>query len=277
MSQVSKLIFPLAAIFATTCLAPNCCTGQGSLTVKLGVARSSPMPTLDGVLAPGNVFDKQIAGSHMPGQPSQIHWFKVPAWYVGTWTSSESVRTFMRNEFTGEEKLNNPMQPSHNEIWGGTCMDRDGQVWECEDTGYWRYSDTGTLDQNTYVLNHTPLNVTDTSCCFHASAIVFTVEKISGKILHCSQSEHDEFLTPMSDNVMRAKIVQRNFDWQGNPTTTEEGVSIYERIRSTVLPNPVACSDNKPLYPRFVQYLKDNGLSDRVPEVSPKTEAVQSP
>jgi hypothetical protein len=150
------------------------------------------------------------------------------------------------------------------------CIDKEGQVWECEDTGYWRYNDGGSFEQHTFVMSHKPIDCSDKYCTFHATAIVLTVNKSSGKILLCMQSEHDETITPVADNVCIMKVIQRNFDWQGNPTTTQASVSTYARTRQTVQSNPVAGSDHAPLLPRFVEYLKGNGMSDRIPPIPSK-------
>lgn len=297
MPRPSKLILLPVALSIAACLAVEPVMGQGGFPevwppevwspapwpfpndpkVNMPESKSERLPPLDPRLAPGNKFDKEIAGGLLAKTKSPNSWHKVPAWLRGKWQSTQTIITLLRDERTGKEEPPNRVETSNNEGWYGHYADKTGQVWGCDQPYYWTENDRPQYKAYDFIITRTATAVTDTSCRFRSQSVDFYVDKTTGTIIQVVWDTKEQTISPISASITRHKSNCRIIDWQGNPTLTEELVSDYKRT-ADFKPNPSETTpDGKPLYPLFVQYLKDHNMADRIPDASPAPEPVAKP
>jgi hypothetical protein len=113
--------------------------------------------------------------------------------------------------------------------------------------------------------------VTESGCNLRSHYIHFQVEKETGIITACSQTASHEKISLTSPTTLVTNRCERSFDCHGQPTVTTECTICSKKIGESLPRREWKTTDGKPLYPLFVQYLKEHGMTDRIPDPPPES------
>ncbi|MBS1994614.1 MAG: hypothetical protein JSS86_09110 [Cyanobacteria bacterium SZAS LIN-2] len=262
MPRPSKLILLPVMLFVAVCLDVGPGVGQQiKPTPKTGVSASETMhelSPLDSSLAPGKLFDKEKCSALLIKDHS-THWNKLPAWLVGTWTS--------RDEQSEDEG-----KTAHLEYWA-ICRiivglaDKTGQVWSHYTAGEWAQGVDGSrLD---CYLGCTESSPSPDEYRSEFESISFQLDGLSHLIQSCSRRLTEDTYYLISPGVVRLKEVHRNYDWRGHQLDSSERE--WNLLKSGEFASDLTqtTGDSRPHYPLFVQFLRDNGMTDRIPDAPP--------
>jgi hypothetical protein len=233
---------------------------------KVNAAGNNHQLPMNPNLAPGNVFDQDAATSQLKKSISVNNWHKVPAWCVGVWQSDQASSALPVDEKTGSADSVTRLATSRNTGLRGHYADKAGQVWEYEQAGCWTVTECDKYTYHGYQITRTPTVISKTECCFLVKSIVFCVDKTNGKIVSVARDDSEERIYPISPLITRTKTIHRLFDWLGNLSATQETVCDQKKTGDLAQDQEWKTIDGEAMYPLFVQYLKDHGMSDQIPE-----------
>jgi hypothetical protein len=256
-------------IFAVALSLPSAILGQDSKPLQAGVTRSVSLAPLDSALAPGNVFDKSKAEALIGQSKSSNNWHKVPAWYPGTCKSDQMVFTFRRDEESGQEDRSSHAENRHSSYTVDACPDTTGQMWEYDPQGFWIEGQGDDDLHYNWMMARSVTIATDKEVAHKGQAVGFHVDKRSNIIKSCDRNVSETSTFPVSSTAIRSRTFQRTFDWQGTHRGTAEFACKYKKTREDSIDPNRMTRDGKPLYPLFVQFLKDNNMADRIPDAQP--------
>ena len=275
ISRLSTIILWQAALAVTASLAASPVIAQQNrpkpqtCVLKAAVERSENASPLDPTLAPGNIFDRDIATALFNKNKAPFVWHVVPKWLVGDWHSEQQTNVFSRNDKTG--KLNAPGGPVslRSTMNQGDFIDKAGEVWQCDAPGTWMDNDFDGLKSHLYSLSISNAVDTNKQSSRDAELVCILVDGKTNKIVRCTRQSINYDMLPISPSAIRYNNTIKTFDWQGNPVQTSKCVTNLKKVGEfTPNPNKLA-PDGQPLYPLFVQYLKDHNMADRIPDASP--------
>jgi hypothetical protein len=117
--------------------------------------------------------------------------------------------------------------------------------------------------------------ITDTECTQLMEKTRFIIVRATGKIVSVDRAINEESINLISPNVASYKLIERQFDLQGEPIITVQWVGFEPKKIGDIVPEPDQKGiDGQPLYPLFVQYLKDHNMADRIPDAPPAAPGV---
>jgi hypothetical protein len=274
MPKLSKLVLLPAALSVAACLAVGPGVGRDRATLQAGVSESIRLAPLDPKLAPGNLFDKSAAASLIGKTESRNNWYKTPHWLSGGWHTDKQLQLVSFDLKSGKVSDTNVLTTCHMSLSEGTFPDHQGQLWEYDRQGDWVVSDDDNYAYYNWLPARSHIVANDTTYSDLTSSIVLAVDKRTGVIRSCYRDLRENIIYCISKNAIKFYSAYDNFDREGNPTHKGESVSYYKRIMEFIPNHNAKTPDGKPLYPLFVQFLKDNGMADRIPDGPPSAPGV---
>ncbi len=265
MPRLSKLIALPAALCVAACLAVVPGVGQHKKPPhKTGNQMVTRLPALDPTLAPGNKFDQEIADALIPSQKPVNDWVKLPPEYAFTWKRGQTTQIFSNDHSGSIDREAHVSKPILKTLDLGSIKDRNGGLWQYQLGRFWdiKPRDTDSCLQLVGTLRPAP----DGSLVLHHRMIVFHLDNETGNIFLLSQFEIFSTYRLIAPDVMHLIEKTNVFDWRGNLTNEWEEVSNFRKVGDFVPRPDGTARDGKPLYPLFVQFLKDNGMADRIPD-----------
>lgn len=180
MPRLSKLVLLPVVLSVAACLAMVPGVGQDSPTLRTGVTQSITQALLDPRLAPGSVFDQNLATDLINKSDSPNEWVKIPSWSVGRWHVGIQSTGYSKNELSGAEDLTRHVVPFEWSITKAAFSDKTGQMWKYNQQNYWLNDATpGTFVMNSLTVTRIETIATDSEYGFLAEAIVFLPKTIA--------------------------------------------------------------------------------------------------
>jgi hypothetical protein len=263
----------LAALAVGAHLAAGPGMGQESPTPGAGISALGKMPPLDPVLAPGNNFDQAIA-TEITKIKSTNQWHQIPAWLAGSWESEQATVRSFKDQKSGTEDLRVRVYPEHSTDTHGDFTDQTGQVWAADVAMFRKGADNDAFVKYTLFLSFISIAATDTKYLYQIQSVDLYVYRKTNTIKVCCPWLTEIVERLVSPGVLSNKTTYRSFDLNGSLRSTAEVNSTLNRT-SEAVPNQIQTTlyrttlEGKPLYPQFVQFLKDHNMANRVPEGQP--------
>jgi hypothetical protein len=242
--------------------------GQEKPTLKMTISRSINLAPLDADVAPGQSFDKEKVNDLITKSNSGNSWYKVPAWYAGKWQSNQTIQLFRRDEASGLEDFESHVQNWHNSNGIGNYADKTGQVWQYDEPGFWSdYDSPFNMEAKHFCrLSGTQKVATESEYAFDTEFLAFSVDKTTKRITRCDRGTTEVSIHPTAPGIVVAHVIQRTFEWQGNPEIATVSEAEYKKTGDLVPDANWKRPDGRPMFPLFVQYLKEHGMADRLPD-----------
>ncbi len=256
MKFAVTLIFSMVVFFA---LPPVCVEGQDNGGNEQGqpVELSKSLPPLNPAFAPGRTFDLQSARSLVEAPAKQNYFYQIPKWAGGTWNGTEAVRTFSRDETTGQVDQNQRRYKASVSETIGYIKDSQGNLWQYADAGYWTKTQFAKRVDYSYISLVEPLEVTQQTFIFRALITQIKVEPSSNKIVDTYQKETIVHCKEVKDGQMRQKHLQRMFNWKGEPALSTTDISFRKRVAEFAPVAQTAQGDDIPTL--FSAFMKSQG------------------
>jgi hypothetical protein len=255
-----------AACIAALSLASVPCMGQDSQALQGGITENVNLAPLDSSLAPGNRFDKNIAENLIDTSKSRGSWHMVPAWYTGQRSTDQMTVTFSRDEKSHQEDRSTQRENRHSVMTVDTYKDKTGQTWEYDAQGFWIEGQSDDALHFNWVSSRSSTVTTNSECDHVIRGVGFHVDRQTQMIKSCDRSVSQITAVPVSSTTIKSKTLQKLYDWQGHPTRTVETVCNYKRTGDGPADKSGLTRDGKPIYPLFVQFLRDHNMADRIPD-----------
>lgn len=190
------------------------------------VEHSDKLAPLGENLQAGAKFDPAA----MPQAKYGSSWFKIPAWFAGTFQSSQTVIDFVKDYATGhsgrpEKVISSVAQELH-----GFQKDSQGAIWHFYvKSGSSRSEQAGHLTINN-IDWYGPEIVTNDQVVMRVQATSFIVDKNSGVIVDSFRREDIKTYKPGQNAALIVSYTSKSFDSHGQPRDLQDGHSVYKRI-----------------------------------------------
>jgi len=229
-----------------------------SAPLQAGVEFSEKIQSLDPVLWPGNVFDKEVAKALLKSEAStKSIWSKIPTWQAGEWESEQATTTQAVKYQNGQPVTDNSLgvYTAKNKVYLGHEIDKNSNIWQLYDSGYWTNTDHGDSVGYAYVKSHMPgdSDYPDE----YGESVVFEVDKLTNKIIDVQQRKTWGKYVPIEDGLMKEEDVHTVYDEHGEPIETAWNTSLCRRKKTFS-----EHGSDKAKYSDFVAYLKNSGLKN---------------
>jgi hypothetical protein len=226
-------------------------------------------PDLNANFGPGGSFDQQKAAGLWAEAAAKNQWFKIPSWYAGRWRIVQKLSAKRDgNRWTKHVEYSEHVEDFPDLSTAGHYADKTGQVWECEQAGESSSFDSvpSYFDNGMgYRISKTPTMATDSVYSFKTREAQLILWKGSRQIGSAGQQTDEVEVHPIAPNQSKTKVVAKVFDWRGNHLFTKETEFISTRIADFAGQPDGKTPDGKPLFPLFIRYLNEHGMSDRIP------------
>jgi len=248
-------LLPLALTIASgLAVAPG--LGQQKAAIqKTHSQKAGNKPTLNVALSPGHKFDQKTAAALLSAGKSANSWVKIPADFAYKWKTTSLTQTACRYEKTGtEDSTNTVLKLRKAVIVIGTMKDARGDIWQFNAHGTW--PNNGIFTEESFETGP------DGGLCRNSRVISFEIDEQSNEITKCSQLIGKATFRLVAAGGMKQETTTTLYDWKGASISTVKSEAIYRR---TGMFSPRKAVDGKPLFPMFVQFLKEHKMADRIP------------
>lgn len=254
-----KFAITLLLSIAVLVALPPVCVAQSNENNQQGqpVELSKSLPPLNAAFAPGRTFDLQSARTLVEAPARQNYFYQIPKWAGGTWNGTEAVRTFSRDETTGQVDRNQRRYKASVSETIGYIKDSQGNLWQFADAGYWTKTQFGKRLDYSYIRLVEPLEVTQQTFIFRGLITQIKVEPSSNKIVDTYQKETIVHCKEVKEGQMRQKHLQRLFNWKGEPTLSTTDISLRKRVAEFTPAAQTAQGDDIPKL--FSAFMKSQG------------------
>ena len=261
MPRLSKLFFlPAFLSVAAAFLAVE--PGMGQVNKSTLTTTVPRLPALNAALAPGKKFEKDLV-KKLVGMPEPVSsWVKIPASLACTWKTDKMTQTSSRFEQSMEEDATPKVLKVKNTIVTlGSIRDARGDFWQYNSPAVWM-NDTLCIETEFALTPEGELHS-------QSRVVTFEINDKTNDITYCRQLINQRRFRMLSPGLMREEQTTKLYDWKGSPVMMIKCQSSYNRAREFDAATKTA--DGKPLYSLFVQFLKDHGMTDRIPDAQPAT------
>lgn len=260
MPRLSKLALLPAALAIAAGLAVGPGMGQEDIPgLKGSVSVSRYIVPSDAALETGSVFNQELATSLLNGEgKADNNWYMVPAWCVGDWNS-------VRHVSTDPGRYN-----ARSNLSIGTFADKTGQIWEYDRQGYWAEGKGSNSEAKAWVVARSPIEATERNLRFHEDLIAFTIDEKTKVIKNRDHIWQDSVMYRVPEKMIKFLSVTGTYDADGKPNQTALAITDHWKNAEFEPRLSDTASDGRPLYPMFVQYLKDHNMADRIPDAPPE-------
>jgi len=207
-------------------------------------------------LSPGHKFNQATADALLAAGKPANSWVKIPVDFAYKWKTTSLTQTACRYEKTGaEDNTSTVLKLRKAVIVIGTMKDARGDIWQFNARGTW--PNNGMYVEESYESGP------DGGLSRKSRVISFEIDEESKEITKCSQLIGKTSFRLIAAGGMSQETTTTLYDWKGSSVSTVKSQSTYRR---TGLFAPRKAVDGKPLYPLFVQYLKEHNMADRIPK-----------
>lgn len=196
-------------------------------------------------------------------QPAIVnHWYPLPNWAVGKWTSIKATRTYARDLKTNREQTTPESRSSKMDFNWGFQKDKTGQVWEFAKEPYIltvEHSDNVILKK---VKKREFLEADDTKVTLKLLTENVVVSKFTNSVIRTMQSENIQTCVPAPNDCMTCKASYKIFDEKGSPVELGEETNMARRVAPF---KNIDEYEHKNMAELFKEFLQSEGKPDLIP------------
>ncbi|MBX9569475.1 MAG: hypothetical protein K2X77_11300 [Candidatus Obscuribacterales bacterium] len=234
--------YPMLLLLFLSALLSQNVLAQQNLESKIRLA--DEVDAVDPRVSVGSTFDKQYITSVLGGESSVLDykngWFQIPAWFAGSWTSTNTSSTYRRNEITGVVDNEARLYNTKNGGEWGHMRDSFGNVWHVYGHKFWSISKSADYDRYSFKSNIEPVYVTEKAVILKAGGVDIKVDK-ANKVISVTPFQQISQYKPVRDGVIRAKKLFRAYDPGGKAAFSTSELEVYQRSKPFIEFRP----DNK--------------------------------
>lgn len=200
-------------------------TGSG-VYLRGRVEHADKLPPLGDNLQAGSHFD----AASMPAAKYGSSWFKIPAWFSGTFQAEQSVIDFVKDYATGRSVRPNKSVNSLAQEVHGFQKDAHGGIWHFYvKSGSSRSEQAGQMTINN-IDWYGPDLVTNDRVVMRVQATSFIVDKRTGVIVDSFRREDIKTYSPGKNGELLVSYTSKSFDSHGQPRDLQDGHSVYKML-----------------------------------------------
>lgn len=225
--------------------------------VKLfGIVEHSPeLPPVPAHLKAGATINVAKLKALTPNN----QWFRIPAWFAGTWETRNHTTYYTQSLITGSESFPSDRQFAVGSGTAGFQKDRKGDIWEF---AYGEYLSIWKLDggYDLHLVHYRePTEVTNNKVVMMFRSHQCLITAYTHRVLRTQQTESIQTYTPVGNGVVRVDASVKAFDEDGKPVRLSK-ILAYKRRKVPF--QPWDKMDGRDMRKLFNEYLESHGLSD---------------
>lgn len=195
-------------------------------TLQGGVEHSEKLPPVEKEYRHG----ARIDASKVQNQNQHNHWFRVPDWAAGTWTSVESTKTYVRDLKNNREQTAPVTRHTKMEFSWGFQRDKEGRVWEFAKEPYSLTVDSADFRVIKRVMQRDFLESDDSKVVLKTITENVVVDRFSNQVVRTVQSENVQICQPSPNQCMTCSASYKLFDEQGKPIELGKETNVSRKI-----------------------------------------------
>lgn len=190
------------------------------------------------------------------------NWFKIPAWFAGTFESQGTTILTMREYATGKTSKPNHTVQSHGQELHGYQRDANGGIWH-----YYVESGSSRSTQAQHETLSTidwygPELISNDRIVIRIMATSLVVDRATGTIIDSFRREDIKTYEPFEMRALKVSYTSKSFDSHGRPRDLQTGYSIYRMMQ----PFRSIDQDGETNYrTMFKDYLNTHNLATLIP------------
>ncbi|MFN8655178.1 MAG: hypothetical protein U0105_02465 [Candidatus Obscuribacterales bacterium] len=224
-----------------------------------GVEFSDKLKALPEDLHEGGVFQKQ----RLAGQPQVATWYRIPRALAGVWQRESQLTATIYDFKSGQLVTVNQVKPSRTLSEFGLQRDKLGDIWDMRALPFTAYGDSGNILDVQYMRRDDLKLINETSAATYNEYLEVMVDKRSMRIVQSSQVQAQCQITAHG-RLLKYVGRLRTFDQNGMPLQ-EETTMTQETLVQPFEPMDKT-EEGEDLRASFVNFLRANGLKDRIPD-----------
>jgi hypothetical protein len=223
------------------------------------ITHSERLPALGNELQAGANFSP---GS-IPQARYDSSWFKIPAWFAGTYESRESTVDYIKDYATDQAGRPDKTITSIGQEVHGFQQDAHGDIWHYYvKSGSSKSEQAGQITYNN-IDWYGPEYVADDKVVMRVQATSFIVDRRSGIIVDSYRREDLKTYEPAGPGMMKVAYTSKSFDSRGNPRDLQNGHSLHRLVEPFHPCNGDGNVDYRQMFRDFL-------VSQKMPELIPR-------
>ncbi|MBX9724289.1 MAG: hypothetical protein K2X81_22965 [Candidatus Obscuribacterales bacterium] len=158
------------------------------------------------------------------------HWYMLPGWAVGSWTSTKSTRTYARDLRSGQEQLSPETRVTKMAFSWGFQQDNEGHVWEFAKEPYVLTLDSPEHKVVKRILKRDFAVANDSRIVLKMLTENIVVDKSSDRIKRTLQVENIQSCVPSAHECMSCTASYKIFDELGKPIEIGKELNTARRV-----------------------------------------------
>lgn len=204
--------------------------GSGSqssgFTLHGGVEHSEKLPPVEKEFRRGAKIDIDKPFVNNPNN----HWYELPDWAVGNWTSTQSTKVYARDLRSGRELSAPETRHTKMDFSWGFQADNRGHVWEFAKEPYTLIVDSSDHKVVKRILQREFLRADDAKVIVKIRTDNVIVNKADDKVIRSIQSENIQTCVPSPRECMTCTASYKLFDEQGKALEVGREVNISKKL-----------------------------------------------
>ncbi len=190
------------------------------------------------------------------------HWYMLPNWAVGSWTSTKSTRTYARDLRSGQEQLSPETRVTKMAFTWGFQQDKDGQVWEFAKEPYVLTLDSSEHKVVKRILKRDFAVANDSRIVLKMLTENIVVDKSSDRISRTLQVENIQSCVPSAHECMSCTASYKIFDELGKPIEIGKELNTARRVAPF---KAVDEYEGKNMRQLFSDFLRSHNKAELIP------------
>lgn len=219
----------LASVAFLICSAP---INSAPVPQIVNGSRGGPTAAAADTDTPLLIAGLQFSESMLPATQPDTSWYRIPAWFAGTW-HRESI-TFTNNyEFAShtETRISQPELAAADDAEGWQ-KDNHGDYWSCTDAPMRSEAQGRDYRQIFLITGIKPIEVTDDHVVKQLVGTGVLIDKATGKIKYSARAKSIQTYTPVKPGLILCKSVTTEFDAHGNAIRATKAINVFHRTET---------------------------------------------
>lgn len=255
--------FWAGTFLSTYCPASAAEGGPSAHLLEGGVEHSESLAPLSPDLKVGIKYGDELLSQPRANASANGDWYKIPAWFAGTWETKTKVVNYVYDYKTKREYRPEKLITNHWSGKRGAQMDRLGQIWEYNDAPSKTRVESDKVFNVVVINRYEPLKVSEKQVRRRKLSTSVVVEKETGLVKELFESEifQDTFIN--KDGTATTYTSIKKFDSEGKPVILQKDTALS---RKTADFSPVKFLNGEDLCILFKAFLKAKDLRHLEPD-----------
>ncbi|MBX9689379.1 MAG: hypothetical protein K2X27_21900 [Candidatus Obscuribacterales bacterium] len=226
-------------------------------TLQGGIEHSEKLAPVEREFRRGAKVDVSKAVNLNP----ENHWYQLPDWAVGNWTSIQATRTYAKDLRSSREQLTPETRSTKMEFSWGFQKDKTGQVWEFAKEPYTLKLDNSENMVLKRVIHRQFLQADNSKVTLKLLTENVVVNKSNNQVVRTLQVENIQTCVPSPNDCMTCNASYKIFDEQGKAIELGKETNTARRISTF---KPIDEYEGKNMPQLFKEFLSAQGRSDLI-------------